>query len=214
MPSADELVDLLAVPVAGVGEHDLGRVGDAGGGELGSVAAIIGPSCPKSGELTETSAAITICSLVADGLGVVALHPAARRLDVARVRVGHVDLARRLLGRRDRAWAARRTAGRPSSARAPGRPRRRRWRDPRSRAPRPVGAWPREPAPAASLRDRPGLRVALRIERRLAASQPLRRPCALASSGGSSSPRRSPNCSSSSASISAASCRISSASCL
>src|SRR3954463_7978664 len=31
-----------------------------------------------------------------DGLGVVALHPSARRLEIARVRVGDIDLARRL----------------------------------------------------------------------------------------------------------------------
>ncbi len=49
-------------------------------------------------------------ALVADGLGVVALDPAARRLDVARVGVGDVDLPlrcrRRRVGRRRLAEAA------------------------------------------------------------------------------------------------------------
>ena len=77
-------------------------------------------------------------------LGVVALHPPARGLDVARVEIAEVDLARR-----DRAAAAnglRRTAEaaavlHPPAAR--GRPRRRRWRGTRSGALLPGGAWPR-----------------------------------------------------------------------
>ena len=79
---------------------------------------------------------------VADSLRVVALHPAARRLDVARVGVGDVDLAGRLLGRLDRAWAGTRSGGRSSSPRAPGRPHRRRWRRTRFAALPPGAAWP------------------------------------------------------------------------
>src|SRR4051794_39157949 len=59
-----------------------------------SAAAIIGPRCPKSGESIVTSAAITIWFCVPT-LGVVALHPAARRLDIPGVRVSEIDLARR-----------------------------------------------------------------------------------------------------------------------
>jgi hypothetical protein len=60
------------------------------------------------------------------GLGVVTLHPAARGLEVARVRVGHVQLASRLLGQRV-ALDVRAGAGHPpravarDPARVPGR---------------------------------------------------------------------------------------------
>src|SRR4051794_24341357 len=64
-----------------------------------SAALIIGPSSPKSAELTESSAASTIWCPFADGLGVIALHPTARGLDVARVGITDIDLAGRLLGR-------------------------------------------------------------------------------------------------------------------
>ena len=87
-----------------------------------SAAAIIGPRCPKSGEAVITSAARISLLLVADRLGVVALHPAAHAVTSLRVRVGEIDLAGRLspaaVGRR----AARRSGGRPSSARARDRP--------------------------------------------------------------------------------------------
>ena len=62
MPSAHEPVDLFAVPVAGVGEHHCGCIGDTGGGQFArGRASIIGPSWPKSAELIEISAAMTIC---------------------------------------------------------------------------------------------------------------------------------------------------------
>ena len=100
MPRAGEALDLLGVPVAGVGERrpPASSVTPAAASSR-SVAVTIGSSCPKSAESIVTSAAITIWSSVQHRLGVVALHPAARRLDVARVGIGQVDLARRRVGR-------------------------------------------------------------------------------------------------------------------
>jgi hypothetical protein len=90
-----------------------------------------------------------------------------------------------------RASAVCRICGRPSSPRAPGRPRR-----PRSRGSAP-GALPRG---AASLRaaargatsGSASSAARFSSRRRLASRSQLRRPCAVTSSGGSSSPRRSP----------------------
>ena len=79
----DDALHLLAVPVAGVGEQHLGRVRDAGGGQL----ALRGVEHRL--EVTEVRAdrldfgGEDHLMLVDDGLPVVALHPAAQALDDA-----------------------------------------------------------------------------------------------------------------------------------
>jgi hypothetical protein len=95
---AHEPVDLFAVPVAGVGQHDCGALRDAGGGQFG--AGLV----DHRAHLAEVRRADRDLSgdddllLVADRLGVVALKKAARRLKRPRVRIGDVDPAGRLLG--------------------------------------------------------------------------------------------------------------------
>jgi len=55
----------------------------------------IASKCPKSEESPFTSAADHDLALVRGRLRVIALHVSARRLHIARVRIGHVDLSRR-----------------------------------------------------------------------------------------------------------------------
>src|SRR5205085_2181371 len=62
---AEQAFHLDVVPVAGVGEHDIGRVLDACGAQLSLGGADHGSRWPKSGESTVTSAAMTICASVA-----------------------------------------------------------------------------------------------------------------------------------------------------
>jgi len=83
------------MPVAGVGEHDLRRLLDPC---LRELAAGRGDHRPELAEVRRGDVDLggdDDLILGADRLGVVALHPTARRLDVARVQVGEVDLALR-----------------------------------------------------------------------------------------------------------------------
>ena len=145
MPRPVRRLDLLGVPVAGIGEDHLGRLGDAGGCELG------GPRRPsvrgaRSRVRSSSSRRRSRSGLRCGGLGVVALQAPVRRLDDARVGVGGVDLASGAPVA-CRASADRRSGGRPSSPRAPDRPRRRRSRAARHRVPLragdalPAAAW-------------------------------------------------------------------------
>ena len=94
-----QALHLDVVPVAGVGENHLGRLLDARSREL-----VAGRGDHRF-ELAEVGRGDVHLGgdddlfLGRDRLGVVALHPSARCLDVARVGVGEVDLALRLLGR-------------------------------------------------------------------------------------------------------------------
>jgi len=83
MPRLASASILVVVPMAGVGDDHGRRLGDAGAGQLAlgradhrfKVAEIRRVGVELGGE--------DDLALVADGLGVVALHVAARRLDVA-----------------------------------------------------------------------------------------------------------------------------------
>jgi hypothetical protein len=61
---ADDVVHVLLVPVAGVGDHDLRLVVTPACSSSWRAVSIIGRRCEKSGALVETSAAITICCSV------------------------------------------------------------------------------------------------------------------------------------------------------
>jgi hypothetical protein len=102
-----ERLDVGAVPEAGVGEDDLGRVGDAGrleflaggGDNRLEAVALVAASDDVGGD--------DDLPFGGDGLRGVALQKAAGRLDRPRVRIGDVDAPRRR--RRDRPWLPRRT---------------------------------------------------------------------------------------------------------
>jgi hypothetical protein len=85
------------LPVAGVGDHHLGRLLDAGGGHL----APGGLAHRLHSGVSMVSVSISAATITSDGqthgMGVVASHPPARRLQRAGVRVAEVDLARRAL---------------------------------------------------------------------------------------------------------------------
>jgi precorrin-6B methylase 1 len=60
----DDVLDVGLFPIAGVGDDNVGLLGDSGRSELVTAAVIIGIRWPASDESTLTSAAITICSRV------------------------------------------------------------------------------------------------------------------------------------------------------
>ena len=95
-----DALHLFAVPVAGVGQQHLGRLVDAGRGELAlggvehrlEVSEVAADGLDLGGQ--------DDLVLVGDGLRVVALQKPAQALDDARVGVGDVDPALRACGRR------------------------------------------------------------------------------------------------------------------
>ena len=190
---AGDVLDLLLVPVAGVGDDHAGLLGDAGRVEF----CLCGVD--HWAEMSEVwRVGIDLRGdhdlvLVDDGLGVVALDVAARCLEVLGVRVGHVHLPGRGRGRLVGLGAScDSSAGRACQHRARGRPRRHRSRGARSTALPPAAAWPPSPAPAATRGTGLGLAARSASSRFLASCSHARRPSAVASSGGNSSPRRSP----------------------
>ena len=81
-PSPHEVIDLVAVPVAGVAQHDVGRRGDPGAGEF-----TLGGADHWADETEVGRADRDLCGQhdllrVAHGLGVVALQVAARCLQI------------------------------------------------------------------------------------------------------------------------------------
>ena len=95
MPRSTIRCHLLAVPVAGVGQQHPGRLVDAGRVQfvLGGVEHRF--QVPEVGADGRDLGGQDDLVLVGDGLGVVALDPAAQPLDDLRVRVGDVDPALR-----------------------------------------------------------------------------------------------------------------------
>ena len=95
---AHESVDLFAVPVAGIGEHDCRASGDAGGGQFAAGVVDHRAHLAEVRRADRDLGGDDDLLLVADRLGVVALKKAARGLQRPGVRVGDVDLSGRLLG--------------------------------------------------------------------------------------------------------------------
>lgn len=98
-PAHDDLLHLRLVPGAGVRHHHFRRLDDPGRLELTLGRGDHRPEVPEVRRVDRHFGGNHDLALVGRRLGVVALHPPARRLEVARVRIGDVDLARRRLGR-------------------------------------------------------------------------------------------------------------------
>jgi hypothetical protein len=82
---ADEAFHLDLMPVAGVGENDLGGLLDPCRAELGFGGADHRFEVAEVGRVDGDVGGDHDLVFGGDGLGVVALHPPARRLDVARI---------------------------------------------------------------------------------------------------------------------------------
>ena len=96
---ADDLLHLLLVPVAGVGDDHAGLLGDASRFEFLQCRVDHWAEMPEVGAGVDLSGDHDLV-LVDDRLAVVALDIAARCLEVLGVRVGHVHFAGRGRGRR------------------------------------------------------------------------------------------------------------------
>ena len=178
------------MPVAGVGEHDLAVVGDAGRGSSRRAAASIGSRWPKSAPWCG-SRRRSRSLLVDDGLRVVALHNPRRAFNSRES--GSVVFT---FPSGCRAAGRLRSGAQPPPglvrAAAPGRPRIRRWPRTPPGAPPPGGALASFSRSAVSAGTGCGFAARWFSSRCAALANHARRPSRRPASGGSSSPARSP----------------------